>query len=156
MGKWTIADMAEICDWPPTFICHPVILRVCWPQCDTFRDVVRVRHLNAPPVVNSVDIAETTSQYISVLHITWRTIRNQNNRTYDVRHIRILPIWGNLRERQNVSTGGYNRIMYAPGHSMKALLWHDLDLPKYHGGLVSASSIPCDRENASVWYASLP
>ena len=28
----------------------------------TFREVVRIRHLNAPPVVNSVDIADTTSQ----------------------------------------------------------------------------------------------
>ena len=39
---------------------------------------------------------------------------------------------------------------------MKAPLWHDLDLPKHHGSLISASSVPCDRENGSVWYAFLP
>ena len=80
--------------------------------------MVRIRHLNAPPVVNSVDIAETTSQYISVLHI--RTIRHQNKHNYYVRHI----LYMNSKLRLNlktVSTGSYNSIMYAPGV--------DLDIP---------------------------
>ena len=95
------------------------------------------------------------NQYILVLHI--RTIRHQNKRNYYVRHILYMnsKLCLNLK---TVSTGSYNRIMYAPGVDLDiALLWHDLDLPKYCGSLIFASSVvPCDRENASVWYASLP